>query len=186
MNKVIPTIVGLTFLFCAISAQAGLIIELDIEATPSNPLGAGVYDTTFTFTIENLGDANLLNVQIIDDLSNAFFAPATFLVVGGVSTTGGLSANGTFDGAGDMNLLVGTDSLLINTLATVSFTVQFTPNGAGTPFFNEATASADGRVTDIYEVQFHPIAVVSEPLTIWLFSLVLFPLFFKNKYNKLW
>ena len=55
-----------------------------------------------------------------------------------------MTANGSYDGASNANLLVGTDSLLIGAKATISITIQYTPNGETPPFFNSATATARG------------------------------------------
>ena len=129
-------------------AVAGPVIGVAKQATVPTPLGGGLFETMVTLTVENLGDENLSTVQIQDDLVNVFFAPATYSVTFGPTTTGGLTANGSFDGSSDINLLAGTDSLLIGATATASFAVQYQTNGATPPFFNTATATAEGPAAD--------------------------------------
>ena len=129
-------------------AVAVPVIGVAKQATATTDLGGGLFETMVTITIENLGDENLSTVQIKDDLVDTFPAPATYSVTVGPTTTGGLTANGSYDGSSDINLLVGTDSLLIGATATVSFTVQFQTNGATPPFLNRATATAEGPAAD--------------------------------------
>ncbi len=113
----------------------------------------GEFTTTLTFTLENLGDVNLSNVQAVDDLVTTFASPATFVVTG-ISATG-VTANSSFNGNSNQNLLAGTDTLAVGDTATVTVNVRFDPNGATGPFNNSATASATspgsstpGNVTD--------------------------------------
>ena len=67
-------------------------------------------------------------------------------------TSVSLTANGGFDGSGDINLLAGTDSLAVGSTAMVSFTVQFSLNGSPGPFNNSGVAfgqSPGGTTTDL-------------------------------------
>jgi uncharacterized repeat protein (TIGR01451 family) len=114
----------------------------------------GEFTTTLTFTLENLGDVELRNVQAVDNLVTTFASPATFVVTG-ISATG-VTANSSFNGNSSQNLLAGTDTLAVGDTATVTVTVRFDPNGTTGPFNNSATASATspgsstpGNVTDI-------------------------------------
>jgi fimbrial isopeptide formation D2 family protein/uncharacterized repeat protein (TIGR01451 family) len=126
--------------------------------TLSNNLN-GTYDAGFSFTVTNLGNVALENVQVTDILTNTFPAPATIINVGSVNVTGDLDAaraNANFDGDSDTNLLAGTDAertLAPNESTTISFLVTFNPNQDVASYTNTATATADDPdgdpVTDI-------------------------------------
>ncbi|HSR68552.1 MAG TPA: hypothetical protein VLU25_11475 [Acidobacteriota bacterium] len=104
--------------------------------------GGGQFDAAIEMVVENLGNVPLSNVQVTDDLTATFPAPATFAVQAGPAATGTLTANAGFNGAGDQNLLnAGASSLTVGAGATITFTVRFNPNGGSGPYFNTATAS---------------------------------------------
>ena len=104
----------------------------------------GTYDAGFSFTVTNLGNVDLDNVQVTDDLTATFPAPAAIVNVGSVNVTGDLSgANANFDGDGDINLLAGSETLEDGESATISFIVTFNPNQDVASYTNTATATAD-------------------------------------------
>ncbi|MEM7734678.1 MAG: isopeptide-forming domain-containing fimbrial protein, partial [Deinococcota bacterium] len=114
----------------------------------------GTYDAGFSFTVTNLGNTDLDNVQVIDDLTATFPAPATIINVGPVNVSGDLTAaNANFDGDGDTDLLSGTESLAPTESATISFLVTFNPNQSAASYTNTATVISDDPdgdpVTDI-------------------------------------
>jgi|GEM_PF-5339099 len=67
----------------------------------------GTYDITFDFFVENTGNVNLLNLQILDNL-NAF-APINNISFG--SSTPNFSLNSNFNGLTDVDVLTGSDIL---------------------------------------------------------------------------
>jgi uncharacterized repeat protein (TIGR01451 family) len=122
--------------------------------------GNGTYTITYQVVVENMGGVELRNVQLTEDLSTTFTAPATFNVtdirlVG--TTRAGAPApdvNTGFTGTGaNTNLLDGVGTLLPRELdlnnnqtaaggtATVQFDVLVTPNGNLGPFNNQVQAS---------------------------------------------
>ena len=120
---------------------------------PVSDLGAGSYLTTVTFNVENLGNVDLTDVQVTDDLRNIFVGLSTYSV-GAVTANGTLTANATFDGdstdgdvtdATDINLLnAAASTLLAGQTETISVDVTFQPNGETGPFNNTAIANAMG------------------------------------------
>jgi uncharacterized repeat protein (TIGR01451 family) len=113
----------------------------------------GEFETTLTFTLENLGDIELREVHLTDDLTATFASPATFVVIS-ISGTGA-TANSSFDGSSNQDLLAGTDTLAVGDTAIITLDVRFDPNGATGPFNNSALANATspgsstpGNVTD--------------------------------------
>ncbi|MDH3641061.1 MAG: hypothetical protein OES38_03140, partial [Gammaproteobacteria bacterium] len=104
------------------------------------------FEVDLVLRAENLGDVDVAGVQIIDDLTETFPAPATFTVLSVASPT--LTVNGRYDGSADSELLTGGDVLDVGAAGQVSIQVAFSPNGAASPFLNRATASADGAPVD--------------------------------------
>ncbi len=120
------------------------VIGVAKQVTGMTDLGGGLWDVSLVFAVENLGSAALTDVQVTDDLASTFPAPVTFSIQAGPVASGTLTANGGFNGSGDINLL----NAAASTLATgasdsVSLTVRFNLNGATGPFSNIAQATAD-------------------------------------------
>jgi uncharacterized repeat protein (TIGR01451 family) len=109
--------------------------------------GDGTFDTTLTFTVENLGDVEIRNVQITDDLTATFPAPVTFSI-STAPASGTLTPNAAFDGDTDQNLLDGTDTLAVGATETVTVTVTFDPNGETGPFNNSAVVTGESPSGD--------------------------------------
>lgn len=149
---------------CTASAQSGATVDFgplcELEETVTaigtaslgvtktagmvSDIGGGQFQTTYTVEVENLGTANLENVSVTDDLSAAFPAPATFSVSSGPTASGTLAANGSYDGSVDTDLVVpGSSTLAAGASSTITYTVQFDPNGLAGPFTNTADGSAD-------------------------------------------
>ena len=108
-----------------------------------------------TITVENFSNEALNNVQVTDDLTTEF---GTFeAVLANVDAAGeytvaniasaALAENTNFNGSGDQNLLVGTDTMAIGASATITFDLTFFPNYAGAPFENTAVASGVGATS---------------------------------------
>ena len=108
----------------------------------------GQFETTITMTIENFGDVEIRNLQVTDDLATIFTGGATVEAISGLSATGGLTVNASFDGDTDTNLLAGTDTLAVGDTAEIEFTVRFDPNGETGPFDNIAIASGESPSED--------------------------------------
>ncbi|HEY0668264.1 MAG TPA: gliding motility-associated C-terminal domain-containing protein, partial [Sphingobacteriaceae bacterium] len=112
----------------------------------------GSYDITYTLTVKNMGNVELSQVQVVDDLEKAFPAPLKYKVAGAPVVNGGLSGNILFNGNGDKNLLSSNSTLPRAGTATISFTVNVQLAGTVGTYFNSATASGTGQgitVTDI-------------------------------------
>ena len=105
------------------------------------------FETVVVLRVENLGEAVVEGLQITDDLAGVFTPPSTF----GVLSLGSdaLSINASYDGAGDTQLLAGTDSLAAMSSGEVTLLVGFTPNGASSPFLNTSVVSADQAPADV-------------------------------------
>ena len=119
-------------------------VGLAKEAVDTAIAEPGTVRTTFRIHVVNVGEGPAGQVQVSDDLSSAFPAPATASVVQAPATRGAsLSLNPAFDGVEDTLLLTGTDSLAAGASAVVEFVVEITLNGATGPFRNQAIVQYD-------------------------------------------
>ena len=116
--------------------------------------GDGVYSLTYTLVVENSGDVDLGNVQVVDDLATTFAAATSFNVTGTTvtSTSGTLVASATpYDGTAGVgaNLLDAASSTLADgEVGTITITVDVTPGSNLGPYNNTATTSGDSPAGD--------------------------------------
>ena len=130
-----------------------------VISTPATTTGDGVYNFVYTLFVENSGDVDLDNVQVIDDLSATFATASSFNVTGTTvnSTSGTLVASATpFDGtagAGANLLNAANSTLAVGESGTITISVELTPGADLGPYDNTATTSgdspADNTVNDI-------------------------------------
>jgi hypothetical protein len=119
----------------------------------------GTFTTTITMTVENLGDVVLGDVQVEDDLSafGAYAAPGSVDMAGeytitnltiDINSSNALSPNGSFDGAGDVELLdvSAGGTLGVGETVVISFDLIFDP--ASDDYTNVAVASGDVPAND--------------------------------------
>ncbi len=104
--------------------------------------GDGTYAVNYEIVAANLGDVELLNVQVAEDLSTTF-AGANGFTVDSV-TSGDFAVNSSFDGSSDTNLLTGTDTLGVGAQGTIQLTVTVTPGANLGPYNNTVVATAEG------------------------------------------
>ncbi len=97
---------------------------------------------TYEVNVENLGDVNLQNLQVEDDLDAAGFGACASAEIKEISSDDFI-VNGAYDGFGDTNLLTGTDELEVGDKGAILFTVEACGCPTGTVIMNSATATAD-------------------------------------------
>ncbi len=129
---------------------------IGLAKTASAPVkqADGSYEVTYTFTVKNMGNVLLKDVQVTDNLASAFPAPATFSLRGAPVTTGTLAANPSFNGLAVTGLLNSSQSTLaVGATGTVTVTLLLRPNGSTGPFLNTAIAIAnDPTQTPVQDV----------------------------------
>jgi uncharacterized repeat protein (TIGR01451 family) len=138
-NNSVPTPVTFTE-----TAEIGLAKYL--YGTPVNN-GDGTYSLKYRLKVENTGNAPLSNVQVMDNLATTFTSLTLSAVSASVVTqpaTTTLTANGSYDGSSNTNLLSGSNSLKAGEygILEISLTVQL--SGSLGPFNNTASASGTG------------------------------------------
>ncbi|MFV0258276.1 MAG: beta strand repeat-containing protein [Acidimicrobiales bacterium] len=115
----------------------GPVLGVAKALTSVTDAGAGSFTATYTFTVENLGNEIITQIQITDDLS-AFPADAAATVGGELTPSAG------YDGRTQTGLLAGTDTLDVGATATVTLQVTFVPPAGFTRIDNAASASGRG------------------------------------------
>ncbi|MGE0085837.1 MAG: hypothetical protein AB7S75_15620, partial [Desulfococcaceae bacterium] len=104
--------------------------------------GDGTYTSAITIYVENLSATEALTyLQVTDDLSATFAAPASVVEVTGLTSVT-LTVNAGFNGTSDTRLLAGTDTLGAGANATITFNVKFNPGASAGPFNNSAVGQA--------------------------------------------
>lgn len=93
---------------------------------PVAVLNGHTFDVPYTLTVGNTGAVPTPNVQISDNLRNAFAAgtPTLGISAGPSVTAGSCTLSGDFDGTSRFSLLSGTDNLPPGASCTVQFTVR--------------------------------------------------------------
>jgi gliding motility-associated-like protein len=123
--------------------NARAIIGLAKEAGIPDLQADGSYNVNFLFTVKNLGNTKLTNVQVTDSLIAAFPAPVHFTIIVPPVSTGTLTANSNFNGITDVNLLVDTSSYInVGLTEFITLVVNVRPVGFFGPFYNSATSKA--------------------------------------------
>jgi uncharacterized repeat protein (TIGR01451 family) len=100
----------------------------------------GTYTLTYEFSIKNSGDVHLYNLQLTDDLGQTF--PSRAFVVNQVQSTDLNVAFPGYDGISNLELLSGTDALLIGEIKKLTLTVTVTPGADLGPYLNSAEVAA--------------------------------------------
>jgi uncharacterized repeat protein (TIGR01451 family) len=109
--------------------------------------GDGTFTVPYIVTVQNLGNVEIRNVQLVEDLfgtpSSTFnSASAIALATPPTFTSGPLTAaNAGFNGNSDKNLLAGTQTLAVGQRSTLTFSVRVTPGANLGPFNNIVTAT---------------------------------------------
>jgi uncharacterized repeat protein (TIGR01451 family) len=127
-----------------------------ISVTPLTGANLGQFDVVFELNLENHGNVNLTNVQVVDAVQTSIGVTATLVsipvapVVSNVTAGSSLTANPTspvtasspFNGNGKNNLLSTSASNLLRpgAVGRITFTARIDPNGVAS-LTNTATAS---------------------------------------------
>ncbi|AFZ17360.1 DUF6923 family protein [Allocoleopsis franciscana] len=120
-------------------------IGLAKRVASSVNLGNGVFRVTYALVVSNLGNVDLNNVQVTEDLTTTFANATSFTVAPNSvsSPSGDLTPNPNYNGRADNpNLLTGTtNTLTVGQSKTIQFIVDVTPGANLGPYNNQAVAS---------------------------------------------
>ena len=144
-----------------VTANQTPLIGLAKEAAKVKLVSTGTYDVTYLFTLINYGNVTLHNLQVTDDLVNAFPSSGIYNFSLQSITSSSLAVNTAFNGDSDQDLLIGGNTLSAGETKTVEIVVRVVPLSHG-PFYNTATvASLDpkgGSANDVSQNGSNPDA----------------------------
>jgi len=122
-----------------------------VNIVPAQSNVPGNVDITISLKIENTGNVNLSNINLIDDLAANFGSTLVGIVVPPAITASDATMdpvlNPGYNGTGNNNIFDGMSGLLEpSQMVTVEFTIEIDPNapGAPDPLENQASTSGDG------------------------------------------
>jgi uncharacterized repeat protein (TIGR01451 family) len=119
-------------------------IQLQNDAGEVSENADGSLSVPITLTVTNTGDEALRYLQLTDILD--FFGSGELLDVKNISSDE-LTVNEDYDGDQMQTLLMGMDTLPIDAVATVTFSVKFNRGDEPGPLINTATADAVGEMS---------------------------------------
>lgn len=119
-------------------------IALTQKATLINIDNNGNYLINYKIKVYNIGETNLININIIDSLSNTFNPPISYSITTMPYASGQLIVNSNFDGITNTNLLSSNSMLQKNSTDSISFDILVHPNGVFGTFFNYCYGFAMG------------------------------------------
>jgi len=104
----------------------------------------GNFIINYIIKVNNIGETNLININIFDTLQNTFNNPISYTVIAPPQASGSLIPNIDFNGNTEVNLLTNNSQLSKNTSDSITFTVMIKPNGLFGEFNNYCHGSAFG------------------------------------------
>ena len=108
-----------------------------------NLLADGTFNVDYRFTVANVGNVELRNVQITDDLADVY--ASTDVTAADISRVySELTYNPSFDGQTDPNVLTGTDTLKVGQEKTVIIRLRGITANYANAIVNSATATGTG------------------------------------------
>jgi len=127
-------------------------LSKDIIVEPVNN-GDGSYTLTYGLELMNSGNVDLADVQVDDNMSATFDGTDGFAIDNVAVTAGACTASTTYDGAADLGLLAGADTVAVLDSCTIEIAVTVFPGADLGIHNNSATVtgtSPDGAsVTDV-------------------------------------
>jgi uncharacterized repeat protein (TIGR01451 family) len=109
------------------------VVDLDLEP-------GGIFRVVFGIVVANLGNVELIDLQVTEDLAAAF--PGEMVSVVSL-TSPTLTVNAGFDGDGDTNLLAAGNSLAAGTLAAIRLEILVAVGESGGSYTNVVAASGE-------------------------------------------
>ena len=175
-------------------SNPSLIISKEVASIPED-LGNGSFRVTFNMVVENDGNVDISDLQVEDDLlaalnnptpNGATVANASVAFVSGTT----LTPNPSFTGAGNNNMLLGTDSFPVGSSSVLALTFEFIPDSYLGPYLNMArvmgmdpagnietddsedgaTPSSTNGVTDVNSTTLFTVLVPTVPISLGSFA----------------
>ena len=111
----------------------------------------GSFSWTYIIALQNNSQNSINNIQVEDNLDEVFSNKGCTYSVTQISSTGGLTANGLFNGSGNVKTLIDGLSLSPNQQDSIRIEVNVNTHGQSDtiPVFNQATMTAIATFGDI-------------------------------------
>jgi gliding motility-associated-like protein len=109
----------------------------------------GSYNVTYTISARNYDISPFTALEIKDDLTGVFGAPASFTVITppAMITSGTLGLNNGYDGKLQTSLTNTTSALAVNATESFSFTIRVAAPLFFVPYYNSATGTAKNGIS---------------------------------------
>ncbi len=112
----------------------------------------GSYTVSYSFVLTNFGQIAIRDLSVTDDLSSTF--RGNTVEVQKITATGGLSANSSFNGTSNKNMLTGSNTLAKSASATIDIEIKVSLDHYDGSFSNLASAegfsvSDNSKTTDV-------------------------------------
>ncbi|HEY9834974.1 MAG TPA: hypothetical protein V6D26_30765 [Stenomitos sp.] len=121
-------------------------------------IGNGNFLVTYEFVVGNYGNVDLTNTQVTENLTTTF-GTTPFTVNSISSPSNNLTLNPNYNGRNDINLLAGTDTLLVGQSKTLRLVIMVTSDANARTYNNQAAATAqspNGPVSDLSQNGINP------------------------------
>ncbi|MBK9106237.1 MAG: HYR domain-containing protein [Saprospiraceae bacterium] len=102
----------------------------------------GTFSITYEFNIENFSTVVIDSIQVVDDLGAAFPGPCSVSVT--ELTSDDFLVNPAYDGISNINLLLGSDDLVVDDKGAILLSILVSNCGILGPFENNATLTGEG------------------------------------------
>ena len=137
--------------YVALVQQPLIGLAKQLAAIDTDPADPSAFKVTFTFTLVNMGNTPLSNVNVAEHLAAVFAPPLSYTLVS--LTSPALAVNNSWDGQSNVNLLAAGDTLAAGATATVTLVVHVLSANRPGPYSNTATATGTSPgnvvVTDV-------------------------------------
>ena len=143
-------------------ADIDQLVQVTKKVTKPELRKDGTYWLTYSIVVKNKTSNIISQMQVVDDLSKTFLAPVTYKVVSATSSSR-LHPNTQYDGAYDLNTLVGDGQLFGSQSDSVIIVVQIDPNGYTGAVYNQAVMSGISSDGPMYNIRSDDGSMQLEP-----------------------
>ncbi len=133
----------------ALASKVAAAMSVTKLADAVMPQSNGTFNIDYRIILSNIGQGNINNISITDNLNNVFPLPMLFTVLS-VSATGSLIINSQFSGlasTGDTALLLPSSNLNFKKTETIYLSINVDPKNINGQFYNTVYANAKSSLT---------------------------------------
>ena len=139
------------------------LIGTALAAGESMPLASAEFRTRLTYVMTNLGEVELTDLELRNDLTETFIGSAAFRVLPDSLVGTGVEVNAAYDGRQDTRLLAPGNRLPIGGSATLTVDVIFEPGVESSPFYTQARLQARDALEGVDVSDVSTVGVQPDP-----------------------